>query len=269
MLIRLAIIFASFYSTSCVYKDLTKALDCSKSDLGISLVSKRDATSCKSIDGQIIMKATGGIGGYDFSFGDGVYQTNPTFDRLAPGLYLVTVKDLNGCKKSVQVDLGAEGSTLNATTTVVQDDQCLTDNGSISVTCSGGTAPYQIKLDDGTFAPGPLTFSNLRNGNHTVIIKDNQDCERILIVEVPRGNTNISLSADIRPILTTNCTTTSGCHGPGNSGRDWTKYSDLKAKAGDIKNRTMSRSMPIGGFVLTTQEIQKIACWVDDGANDN
>ncbi len=255
-------------ASSCVYRELPTGVDCSTSDLAIKLVSKKNATSCKSIDGEIVMAATGGVGAYDFSLGDGVYQTNPTFERLAPGSYSVTVKDINGCKKSIKVDLDADNSNLAATAITTPDSQCFADNGTISITASGGTGPYLLKIDNGSFG-ATTTFSNLANGNHTVIIKDVNDCQRVLIVPVSRGNTGVSYANDIVPILNRSCNF-SGCHGAGISGRDWTKYADVKAKATDIKTRTSNRSMPIGsGPFLTNQEIQQIACWVDDGAIQN
>lgn len=263
-----AFLVSLFLVSSCVYRELPTGIDCSTSDLSIALVSKKNATSCKSIDGEIVMSASGGVGAYDFSLGDGVYQTNPTFERLAPGSYSVTVKDVNGCKKSIRVDLDADNSTLTASSSAVPDSQCFNDNGSISISVSGGTAPYQLKIDNGNYG-SVSTFPNLANGNHTVIIKDANDCQRTMIVAVPRANTGVSYSKDIVPILDRSCNF-SGCHGAGTSGRDWTKYSDVKSKAFDIKTRTSNRSMPIGsGPFLSTQEIQQIACWVDDGANEN
>lgn len=265
----LIIITASIYVTSCVNNEIPKPkVDCSKSDLTISLLSKIDATSCKSIDGAATMSATGGIEAYDFSLGDGIYQTSPVFDKLAPGSYLITVKDKNGCKVSIGVDIGSANSTLALTALTTIDDQCFTDNGSIIVTATGGTPPYQIKIDNGIFGSA-TTFLNQKNGNHTLIVKDGVDCQRVLIVSVGRGNTSISYSAVIAPIFTATCNF-SGCHGAGSSGRDWTIYSDVKANASVIKSRTSNRSMPIGsGPTLTDAEIKQIACWVDDGALNN
>jgi hypothetical protein len=255
-------------ASSCVYRELPTGLDCSGSDLQIALVSKTNASSCKSIDGSIVMSATGGTGAYDFSLGDGIYQTNPEFDRLAPGSYSVTVKDIKGCKKAIQVDLDADNSTLTSSATATPDSGCFSDNGSITISPSGGTEPYLIKIDNGNYN-SVSTFSNLRNGNHTFIIKDGNDCERVMIVAVPRASTGVSYANDIVPIFNQSCNF-SGCHGAGTSGRDWTKYSDVHAKASDIKTRTANRSMPIGtGPTLTVQQIQLIACWVDDGANEN
>ncbi len=253
--------------TSCVYKELPTGYDCAQTSLSIKLISKKDATSCRSIDGNATMSAEGGFPPYDFSLGDGIYQTNPVFDRLAPGSYLITVKDIKGCKNSIQVDLGADNSSLAATATSSEDNQCLTDNGTITVTASNGTAPYTLKIDNGQFGSASQ-FSNLSNGNHTVIVKDSEDCERVLIVRVGRGNTGISYASVIKPIFEANCEF-SGCHGVGSTGHDWTKFSDVKAKASDIKIRTSNRSMPIGDKILTALQIQQIACWVDDGANSN
>ena len=199
--------------------------------------------------------------------GDGIYQTNPEFDQLGPGSYLVTVKDIKGCKNDIRVELSADNSTLSTSVTATQDNQCLTDNGSVTITPSGGTPPYLIKIDNGTFASAS-TFTGLKNGNHSVIVKDKEDCQHTLIVTIPRGTTGISYKADITPIFIANCNF-SGCHGAGATSRDWTKFSDVKTKSILIKNRTSDRTMPIGGNTLTNDEIKKIACWVDDGATEN
>ncbi len=267
LLNQIFLLTLSCYLSSCVYKELPTGVDCSQTTLLISLVLKQDATSCKSIDGRVIMTATGGVPPYDFSLGDGIYQTNPEFDRLAPGSYLFTVKDIKGCKMVQQVDLGADNSSLTATATSTSDTQCLTDDGTITIKISNGTAPYTLKIDNGQFGTA-TQFSNIGNGNHTVIVKDDSDCERVLIVPVGRANTGISYKGAIEPILIENCQFT-GCHAAGSTGHDWTKFSDVKAKAADIKIRTSNRSMPIGDITLTALQIQQIACWVDDGANQN
>ncbi len=263
------IVVSSIYVTSCVNNEIPEPkFDCTKSDLAASLVSKLDATSCKSIDGSITVLATGGLEPYNFSLGNGVYQTNPVFEKLAPGSYLITAKDKNGCKVSVAVDLAAANSTLSATASTTLDDQCFTDNGTITVVPTGGTPPYQAKIDNGVFGT-TLTFQNQGDGSHSIIVKDNTDCERVLQVTVPRGSTGISYASTIVPIFVASCNF-SGCHGAGSSGRDWTKFADVSAKASQIKSRTSNRSMPIGsGPSLSDTQIKQIACWVDDGAPNN
>jgi|JI10StandDraft_1071094.scaffolds.fasta_scaffold04099_3 hypothetical protein len=60
---------------------------------------------------------------------------------------------------------------------------CNTSNGSIVVSATGGAAPYQFKLNSGTFAAAN-TFNNLGAGSFTIIVKDGNDCEKSLAAVV-------------------------------------------------------------------------------------
>jgi len=251
----------------CEYNEIPNTIDCTTSSLEASVITKQDATSCKAIDGGFTVTASGGEGPYNFSLNGGTFQTHNQFTNLGSGSYLVTVKDEHNCERTIQVDIGAANSTLNATFSTTADTQCLTNNGSITVSASGGTGPYQYGWASGAFGTNS-TLSNLKFGQYTVIVKDANDCQKSITVQVPRGNTGISYAAVIKPIMDLNCNT-SGCHSAGNGSRDWTVFSNVKNNANDIKIRTGNRSMPIGGKELTQDEIDKIACWVDDGANNN
>jgi hypothetical protein len=111
-------------------------------------------------------------------------------------------------------------------------------------------------------------FSNLAAGQYTFIVKDATDCQKTISVSVPRGLTGVSYKNDIKPILDASCNL-SGCHNAGTGSRDWTTYEKVKANDGNIRARTANKSMPIGGLTLTQAEIDKIACWVDDGSANN
>jgi hypothetical protein len=71
---------------------------------------------------------------------------------------------------------------------------------------------------------------------------------------------------DILPIMTASCAT-SGCH-DGISRRDWTNYNEVKTYSASIKTRTQNKSMPFDG-PLPQDQIDKIVCWVDNGALNN
>jgi hypothetical protein len=71
---------------------------------------------------------------------------------------------------------------------------------------------------------------------------------------------------EILPIMTASCAT-SGCH-DGVSRGDWTNYNEVKDYAAAIKRRTVDKSMPFDG-PLPQDQINKIACWVDNGALNN
>lgn len=97
-----------------------------------------------------------------------------------------------------------------------------------------------------------------------------QRCLRIEIclnVDVPRGLTGTSYANDIKPILDTYCNF-SGCHGACNGTTDWTKFNNVWDRAENIRNPTGVRNIPPIGE-LTQDQINMIACWVDDGALNN
>lgn len=253
--------------TSCAYNDISEDFSCDNSNLVLTLASKTDVSSCKSINGSLVVSATGGQPAYDFSLNSGVYQTNPEFTGLAPGTYEVKVKDIKGCTSKIFVELSSPDSNLSASIEIQNDSQCLTNNGAITVTGQGGSGNYQYQLGSSGFSNNNM-FSNLNHGSYVLVVKDSEDCQKVISVSVPRGNTGVSFSSDIDPIFQTNCNL-SGCHGSGTGSRDWTNFANVQSKAAQIKTRTGNRTMPIGGLTLSQQQIDLIACWVDDGANNN
>ena len=264
-----ALVYSSlfmFVFDRCAYNDVNVAVDCSISDLAIAVASTQNATSCRAIDGVISVTATGGTEPYDYNINDGEYQTNSTFTSLGPGTYTVRVKDFHNCWKSIDVTIGADGSNLSASATTSADNQCTTNNGTITVTANGGQGPYQYQIDAGGFST-VNTFSAVGHGIHVILIKDAQECQTNLSVQVPRGSTGISFATSVKPIMDTNCNL-SGCHGSGTGARDWTNFDNVKANAQNIKIRTGNKSMP-PGTPLSQPQIDQIACWVDDGAPNN
>jgi hypothetical protein len=253
--------------TSCAYNDISENISCDDSNLVLTLASKTDVSSCKSINGSLVVSATGGQPAYDFSLNSGVYQTNPEFTGLAPGIYEVMVKDAKGCTTKIVVEISSSDSNLSASIETQNDSQCLTNNGAITVIGQGGSGNYQYQLGSSGFS-NTNTFSNLKHGSYVVVVKDSEDCQKVISVSVPRGNTGVSFSSDIESILQTNCNL-SGCHGSGTGSRDYTNFANVQSKAVQIKTRTGNKSMPIGGLTLSQQQIDLIACWVDDGAKNN
>ncbi len=266
------ILFASILLiTGCTYKEIplpvSVTVDCTFSTLAVNEAAKQDATSCYRIDGSFTVGVTGGISPYVFSLNGASFQGNSTFLKVGPGNYLVKVRDANQCEKSINVEILAVGSTLAAVTSTLGDSGCLNHNGSITLTPSGGKPPYTFQL--GTNDPVPDTvFQNLQSGNYLINMRDSQNCLRSINVLIARLSTSTSFIADIAPILNTNCSIT-GCHNGDNGvSINWTVFSNVQSHAQTIKTRTGNRSMPLTGK-LTQQEINLIACWVDDGAKNN
>ncbi|MCU0420980.1 MAG: SprB repeat-containing protein [Cyclobacteriaceae bacterium] len=254
----------------CGSNDSAERVSCATAGLTLSVSAVINATSCKAVDGSITVRASGGTGPYDFNLNGGVFQTNPRFDDVGPGTYAIKVKDLNGCEASIEATVAAPNSDLSAqASAVVADNLCVADNGSLQLAATGGAAPYQFKLPGGVFSDA-TTYNNLKHGTYAVIVKDANECQVTVSLTVPRGNTGISYQTEIKPIFEATCIRFSGCHGPGTGPRDWTNFANVKREATLIKTRTGNRSMPISPAPsLTQQQIDVIACWVDDGANEN
>jgi hypothetical protein len=266
------VLFASLLVyAGCSGSDEPKPIDCTKTDLTISLATNGgvDPTSCSSNDGSIAVTAAGGKEPYTFAIGTGTFGNSASFTGLGAGTFSVTVKDANSCTKNIEVSLATPDSpTVDLEKT--QDTNCTAPgNGTITVGVTGGTGPYTYKLDNGAFGSSEL-FENVRSGPHTITVKDGDDCIVTVNTTVEKGITGIDYVNDILPIFESKCNF-SGCH-PDNG--DWFTYSVAKASAAQIKALTTAGTMPKGGAsapngALTATQIARIACWVDDGAPEN
>jgi hypothetical protein len=270
LLSGLVIIFSSSFFFSCVSHDINKEVDCDLSDLEISS-SIIYVTACSPANGSITINATGGKTPYTFSINNVDFLTSSVFDNLSAGTYTLTVKDANSCTRTTTVDIASIGSTLAAIVENIQPNtDCSTGNGSFTITASQGGGGYQYKLGSGSFGTSN-SFTALETGAYSVTVKDAFNCEFTVNDIVISSNTGVSYQTDIKPILEANCIK-SGCHnGDNGAARNWSVFANVKAKATGIKTRTGNKSMPkdIAPTGLPQNQIDLIACWVDDGAIDN
>ena len=129
-------------------------------------------------DGTITLNATGGQGALRYSINGGAsFQGSGYFDQLPPGNYLAQVIDATGCGDQRLISI-ARGSQFTLGDTRVSQEKCAGDGGGqILLSPSGGQAPYTYSLNDGAFTHSPV-FSNLAAGNHKIIVKDANNCEK-------------------------------------------------------------------------------------------
>lgn len=254
---------------SCVNKEIPTGPNCAESPVLPPTTVVTNATACTASDGTIEVTAVGGIAPFLYQLGTGTTVTNPVFTGLTAGTYVVTVVDSRGCTNKATAVVGATGSTLNATIVSTPDNSCFPPHdGSITITPTGGTPPYTIKFGNGPFE-STTTFTALAEGVYPVTVKDDAGCLLVWDCTVQHGDTGTSFATDVEPILNAACNSSS-CHGAGNGSRSWTTFANVAAKAQQIKMRTGNLSMPPPGQPdLSPQQIQTIACWVDDGAKNN
>ncbi|MDC6350648.1 T9SS type B sorting domain-containing protein [Zeaxanthinibacter sp. PT1] len=158
--------------------------------------------SCSgSENGSITVSVSGGTGEIFYAISPNLdkFSRNNTFTGLAPGIYDVVAQDVNGCFIPFQFTI-TEPTPLEAFFTTLPEVCAGEEDGSISLSISGGTAPYRTAFnanDDNDFVNGQTEFNNLAAGTYVIFIRDAQDCETNVIVEVEGG---VNLNAMISPV---------------------------------------------------------------------
>lgn len=124
-------------------------------------------------DGSIIVQANGGIPPYEYSKNGGVsYQTNPIFNNLSGGNYLVKVKDSIGVFQTQLVILTPIITTTTVyTLTLNKTSSTFAINVSPSLPI-GVTINFDLVFDS-TFTVTPSQLSATYNGNLNVLVNSN------------------------------------------------------------------------------------------------
>jgi uncharacterized membrane protein len=82
---------------------------------------------------------------------------------------------------------------------------------------------------------------------------------------------DVSYTAEVRNIIDTKCTI-SPCHGTDPDLPNWDELVTLQEHAEEVKRRVVDRIMPPAntpGELLSQEQINTIACWIDGGAQNN
>jgi gliding motility-associated-like protein len=155
--------------------------------------------SCFGNDnGSITVTLSGGSGGYQYSISPNLNQfdTVNTFTDLAPGDYTVIAQDMNGCFELLEYTIDQpEMLQLSATST---PEICIgEENGTITASITGGTAPYSTSLNDKSdYVQDRVNFTDLAAGSYLLFVIDAQGCETNTIIEVAPG-VNLVATAEV------------------------------------------------------------------------
>ena len=148
--------------------------------INASYVSHQDVLCNGDANGSIQIDVTGGVAplSFDWTNSSGVTQsTDEDPVGLSAEIYSLTVADINGCFVTYP-----DMVTLIDPPEIVVDDVTITGvtgcfgdaTGAVTVTGSGGTGTITYSIDGGPYMGG--TFTGLLAGNHTVTLKDDNDC---------------------------------------------------------------------------------------------
>ena len=128
-------------------------------------------------DGSVLVSVSGGTPSYV----NIINSTSGLFTGLAQGSYEVTTTDANGCTQSFSTSI-TEPTAVNISAVPASATNG-TNNGSITMSGSGGLSPYSYSINGTNYYSGSL-FSNLAAGTYTCYVKDANGCIDTITVTV-------------------------------------------------------------------------------------
>ena len=166
--------------------------------------------------GEITLKVKDGYAPYKFvvkNAGGTVIQTaqnvpannTATYKTATPGAYTIEITDSKGCIVAGSATLtSAVAPTVTVSTTTVG---CYgANNGTISLTISGGKAPYKVFLD-GVAKGSQLVFNNLSAKTYAIKVIDANNCETTQNATIAQPSNPLQAFAGVSQLI--------GCGGTG------------------------------------------------------
>ena len=174
--------------------------------------SRKNVLCFGDATGNITVRGSGGVKKYTFTItgtdytGTAISLTSGpvdlelfSFSTLKAGQYVLTLTDQTGCQKSTSsITLTQPTAPLQITNDTSKSITCFgKKDGSISLTVTGGTTPYNIKWAHG---PQGATLNNLEKGVYSVVITDAGGCkvEKQFVINEPQA---LDLSSTVTDAL--------------------------------------------------------------------
>ncbi len=132
-----------------------------------------EALDCSGTNGKITITPSGGTAPYTYSIDNGQTSSpDSIFTNVVGGDYDILVIDDNGCWSQTTVHI-PEALSLYVVNTV---DNCTSTPGRFEMLPSGGTAPYEYSIDNGTTFSSTTVYAGLAGGYYDVIVRDAAGC---------------------------------------------------------------------------------------------
>lgn len=214
--------------------------------IDITVVSLQEPSCNGESDGQLEVLATGGNGGYTYTWLPAVGNpTDAILSNIPAGTYTAEVIDTEGCTSSLQVTIGEPAAIQAAASST--DVSCLggTDGGA-TVIANGGTPSYAYQWSNGETTQ---TIDDLTSGTYTVTVTDMNGC--IIEASASVNEPSSPVTAGISVIQQSNCGNSDGSmSGFGDGGTpgytyEWSTGSSLAVIEG----------IPSGTYTLTVTDL--------------
>ncbi|WP_417588737.1 gliding motility-associated C-terminal domain-containing protein [Owenweeksia hongkongensis] len=154
------------------------------------ILKNQQSVSCHGgNDGAIDVSVKGGTAPYSLLWNNS--QVDSSLANLTAGTYTLVLTDANGCSSQASFII-TEPQALSVVVDSVSSETCGQQNGTASISVSGGTAPYSILWNTNQVTP---SVQGLSAGTYNAVVTDANGCSDSVQVSVAGGG-NFSLSLD-------------------------------------------------------------------------
>ncbi|MEI6816764.1 MAG: PKD domain-containing protein [Bacteroidota bacterium] len=139
----------------------------------VTLIDSVEVTCYGGNNGSGTVGASGGIPGYNYTWNTVPQQSGATAINMFAGSYVASATDANGCVSTVNVIITEPTqlvASISGGTTI-----CIGQSTDLTVTQTGGTAPYTFLWNTGS-AASPITVSPTVTTSYTVTVTDANNC---------------------------------------------------------------------------------------------
>jgi hypothetical protein len=157
-------------------------------------------STCADNDGKITITASGGSLPYKYAIASSAWQASNVFLGLAAKTYSIQVRDSMGCVKLFTTIVTKRcTTTLIPTCAITATAQptnvtCAGNDGKVTISAAGGTAPYTYALDGKSTQSDPI-FYTLAEGIHTVVVADAKSCTKSVTFTIGKTCTPCAVTA--------------------------------------------------------------------------
>jgi gliding motility-associated-like protein len=152
-----------------------------------SSISHTDVSCNGGNNGSVSVTPSGGTTPFAYQWSNGFIA--PSITGLIAGNYTVTITDANGCTITQSASVAQPAAALSAVASQTNVSCFGGNNGSASVTASGGTPSYTYQWNTGQTQ---YQISNLISQTYTVIVNDTNGCMATISVSITEPPTPLS-----------------------------------------------------------------------------
>ncbi|HEX8377309.1 MAG TPA: hypothetical protein VF602_05780, partial [Pedobacter sp.] len=121
--------------------------------LQVSIASQTNVVVNGQSTGSVTLSGNGGTSPYQYSKNGGSFQTSATFSGLSAGNYIFTIRDAALTTATVNVTISQASALRLSIGTLSNVAVAGQNSGSVTLSASGGTIPYEFSQDGINYQP--------------------------------------------------------------------------------------------------------------------